>query len=276
MEGSWDRVKSGEMSPHEIQSIVSLFSTLGVKSVKITGGEPTLREDIVDIVQRISPLVDEVSMVTNGFNLEHLARKLSDAGLKRVNISLNMFNPEEWIAPSDPQSQSIIRGIIKARESGLSPIKLNMVVLKDKNSHQIPAMIEFSKRLNLILQLIELHMPRSMTSERVFRELYFPLKGIEEDLHTRSEKVEYAPLHRRRRFYLKGGGCVEVVRPMFNPDFCAHCYRIRVTSDGMIRPCLMEDNGMVNILTPIRNHLPRKELVELIMSAVRKRKPYWQ
>lgn len=276
MEGSWGRCSGPEMAPADIERLVGLFARAGVRYLKLTGGEPTLRADIVEIVRRTAPLVDEVSMTTNGSRLDRLSGELKGAGLKRVNISLDTLDPASFERiSSNPLPDGMMRGIEKAREVGLSPIKLNMVVLKRENSEGIWDMVEFARQNDIVLQLIELHVPREMVDSEMFRGLYYPLDEVERGLEKLSRRVERARMHRRRRFYLLKGGCVEVVRPMFNPDFCAHCYRLRVTSNGKLRPCLMRSDGIMDILTPMRDGASDDELMTVIKGAMRARRPYW-
>ena len=276
MEGGWGQCGSREMAPGDIERLVSLFARAGVRFLKLTGGEPTLRQDIVEIVRRTAPLVEEVSMTTNGSRLEVLAQELKGAGLRRVNISLDTIDPASFARiTSNPIPRGIMKGIERAQGAGLGPIKLNMVVLKGENDGRIWDMVRFAKEKGLMLQLIELHVPREMVDGETFGSMYYPLDSVEKELKDRSRKVELAAMHGRKRYHLREGGVVEVVRPMFNPGFCARCYRVRITSDGKLRPCLMRDDGLVDLLTPMQNGASDARMMKIITDSVRARRPYW-
>jgi len=276
MEGSWDRSASKEMTPAEIERVVALFVRIGVRHLKITGGEPTLRPDLVEIVRRTAPLVEEVSMTTNGIRLDGLANELRGAGLRRVNISLDTLDPASFKRiTSYPLQDLVMRGIRSAHDAGLSPIKLNMVVLKGENSDRIWDMVRYARENDLVLQLIELHAPRDIVDDEMFRSMYFSLEGIERELERSSDRVELARMHKRRRFHLKDGGIVEIVRPQFNNDFCTNCHRIRVQADGRIRPCLLSRDGLVDILTPMRSGASDETIITIIGHAIKSRVPYW-
>lgn len=276
MEGSWGIYRTPEMTPAEIERIVRASTRIGVRYLKITGGEPTLRPDLHEIIERTAPLVDEVSMTTNGASLEDLAEELCSAGLARVNISLDTLDPHTFERiTSFPILERVVRGIHAASRVGIHPIKLNMVVLRRENSSRIWEMVGFARKSGITLQLIELHAPRELLGSDVFRSLYYPLDRIEADLERMSEDVVFTRMQRRKRFMLRGGGTVEVVRPQFNTEFCSHCYRLRLQADGRIRPCLMSQNGLTDILTPMRNGASDDDLFDLLRSTVRLRSPYW-
>ena len=264
----------GVMTPEEIEAIVSTAAFLGVRKIKLTGGEPLLREDIVEVVRRISPYADEVSMTTNALHLEEKARELREAGLRRVNVSLHSACPEVFkeitgwnVLPG------VKEGVMAAIEAGLRPVKLNMVVMKDVNDLEIPEMIDFARELGVTLQLIE-YQPLERGAED-WERYHYDLRPLEEELERRAERIVEREMHRRRQYHLKGGGVVEVVRPMHNSRFCGHCTRLRITSDGRLKPCLMREDNHVEVVSHIRNGAGRGALVAAFREAVSKRKPYW-
>ena len=264
----------GVMTPEEIEAIVSTAAFLGVRKIKLTGGEPLLREDIVEVVRRISPYVDEVSMTTNALHLEEKARELREAGLRRVNVSLHSACPEVFKEITGWNVLPEVKeGVMAAIEAGLSPVKLNMVVMKDVNDLEIPEMIDFARDLGVTLQLIE-YQPLERGAED-WERYHYDLRPLEEDLERRAERIVEREMHRRRQYHLKEGGVVEVVRPMHNSRFCGHCTRLRLTSDGRLKPCLMREDNHVEVVTHIRNGAGRGALVAAFREAVSKRKPYW-
>lgn len=264
----------GVMTPREIEAIVSTAAFLGVRKIKLTGGEPLLREDIVEVVRRISPYVDEVSMTTNALHLEEKARELREAGLRRVNVSLHSACPEVFKEITGWNVLPEVKeGVMAAIEAGLRPVKLNMVVMKDVNDLEIPEMIDFARDLGVTLQLIE-YQPLERGAED-WERYHYDLRPLEEELERRAERIVEREMHRRRQYHLKGGGVVEVVRPMHNSRFCGHCTRLRLTSDGRLKPCLMREDNHVEVVAHIRNGAGRGTLVAAFREAVSKRKPYW-
>jgi cyclic pyranopterin phosphate synthase len=262
------------MTPVEIEKIVKVAAMLGVSKVKLTGGEPLLRDDIVEIIQRVSPHVDEVSMTTNAHYLASKAKELKAAGLKRVNISFHSAQSKvfEKITGLDILSD-VIQGVKAAIEYGLKPVKLNMVAMKGINEGEILDLIEFARCIGAVLQLIE-YQPLERGVEG-WDKHYFDLNPLERELESRSNKVVEREMHRRKQYYLKGGGIVEVVRPMHNSKFCNFCTRLRLTSDGYLKPCLMRDGNYVDLISLIRKGAKNDELVDAFREAVSRREPFW-
>jgi len=271
---------SSEMSPEEIGRLVGVGASLGIRKVKITGGEPLLRSDIVDIVARISPIVSEVSLTTNGSRLSGLAHDLKTAGLKRVNVSLHTRDPKRYMRLCGREDISeVLAGIRSAISSGMNPVKVNMVVFRGENEFEIQPMIEFCGSVGAILQLIEFEADRESSNGSDFTARYFPLKGVEEELARNSVGMSVNELHRRKRYVLPNGGTpvtVEVVRPMHNTEFCSSCTRIRMSSDGRLKPCLLDRSGEVDVLSPLRNGSSDSELSRLFLKAIGNRRPYWR
>ena len=251
-----------ELSVEEIAKICKAFYDLGVKKVKITGGEPLIRKDVVDIIQNMPPF-EEISLVTNGTLLAKMAHDLKEAGLSRVNVSLDTLREDRYkrITGSD-KLKRVIEGVYAAYDAGLTPIKLNMVVLKGINDDEIDDLLEFSSRFNskAILQLIEVvNMPK----------YYVDLSEIEEKFSRIADRVIVRGLHGRRQ-YVIGKKIVEFVRP-FHGEFCMHCTRIRVTSDGKIKPCLLRNDNLI----PLKG-LSYDEMLKAIKRAVMLREPFFK
>lgn len=268
-----------EMTPEELERIVSLAASMGVRKVKLTGGEPLLRGDIIDIVSRIASAVSEVSMTTNGSFLEHLAGGLKDAGLRRVNVSLHSLDPDTYkgLCGVDIVDR-VVRGVERAVAVGLDPVKVNMVVMKNLNEHEIPSMSEFCARVGAVLQLIEYMSDRAGENGCAFSERFYSLGPVEKALSDRAFEVSMNDLHRRKRYRVAENGrevTVEVVRPMHNTEFCSNCTRIRLSSDGKLKPCLLDGSGTVDLITPMRNGADDQEIERLFLKAVSNRKPYW-
>ncbi len=279
-EGEWHKHVE-EMTPEEIERILRIARDLGIRKVKFTGGEPLYRDDVVEIVARAAPLMDrDVSLTTNGTLLEKFAYELKEAGANRVNISLDTLDREKYrkITGLD-MLPDVLKGIYAAVDAGLNPVKLNMVLLKGINEDEIEDMIRFSAEAGAILQIIELETPVEREQTSFFQKYHVDPKFIEEHLEKIADEIKFNELHRRKRFRFKFNGKVaevEIVRPMHNTVFCMNCTRIRLTSDGKLKPCLLRNDNLVDILTPLRNGASDEELREIFVEAIMRREPYWK
>ncbi|MEM0090461.1 MAG: GTP 3',8-cyclase MoaA [Nitrososphaerota archaeon] len=286
MEGVYEDVET-MMTPEEIERIMKVLKKFGINSVKLTGGEPMLRNDIVEIIERLHNLgFKDISMTTNGTRLPQLAKRLREAGLSRVNISLHSINPQKfcWIVGTGPADggkrlQYTIEAIKAALNAGMDVVKLNVVVMRGVNEDEIDDMIKFVKNLgheNCILQLIELVHEGGASDAEFFQKYYYNLGPVEEVLKKRAIKCVTRKLQMRRQYLLPENVWVEVVRPMRNCDFCMNDSRIRITHDGKFKPCLMRDDNHVDFLTPMRNGASDEELERLFVKAVYLREPFWK
>lgn len=263
-----------ELTAEEVERIVKLAAEQGITKVKLTGGEPLVRKDIVEIVKRISPLVEEVSMTTNASRLKEVACALKEAGLARVNISLHTLCPESFEEITGNDTASVKKGIEEAVKCGLNPVKLNMVVMKGVNNEEIDSLIDYSREVGGILQLIEFQELEDGVEH--YDSYHYDLVPVEEELERRSVKVVERKMHLRKIYYLRDGARVEVVRPMHNSKFCAYCTRIRITSDGKLKPCLMRDDNHVPFVSLMRNGASEEEILGAFKEAVARRVPFWR
>jgi len=265
-----------EMTRDEIVRITGIAVGLGISRVKLTGGEPLLRPDILDIVKGIAELrgLKDFSMTTNGTNLASWAKGLHKNGLNRVNISIPSLDAETYYALMGGELRDVLKGIRAAVNANLFPVKLNMLVLKNVNNHEIPKMISFAEQTGTILQLIELE-PLNV-SMSYYRRYNYPLDIVEEELEKQARNVHTREDMQNRKVYFLSKAKVEVVRPIENTEFCARCTRLRVTSDGWLKPCLMRTDNLVDILTPLRKEANNEDLTRLFMEAVKRREPYYK
>jgi cyclic pyranopterin phosphate synthase len=270
-----------ELTPEEFERTVRAAVRLGIRRVKLTGGEPTLRSDVVEIVHRISPLLEEVSMTTNGLRLDQLARPLRDAGLARVNISLPSALPETYHrltgAPSLPQA---LRGIRAAREAGLSPLKLNVVVLAGitEEDREHTALRAVAEEVGAALQFIEFEPVRGRVDMETYQALHAELVGLDREASRQALHTEVSRLHNRPRYTVptgKGPLVLEIVRPINNPDFCAACHRVRLTSFGALKGCLMTNHGLVDLLPALRSGATPEELEPYFSQVIARRRPFF-
>jgi len=263
-----------EMTVDEIVRIVRIAVDLGISKVKITGGEPLMRKDVVEIVGGIAaiPGLQDLSMTTNGTLLGSLAEELHASGLKRVNINLPTLNEGVYNKLTGGRLENVSEGVKAAVRTGLYPVKLNMLILKGVNDCDVPEMIDFARETGTILQLIELE-PINI-SDAYYSTHHKLLDEYEVMLRQKAINIETRKYMQNRRIYHLPDVKVEVIHPIENTEFCMHCTRLRVTSNGKLKPCLMRNDNLVDILTPMRNGANDQELIELFKIANRKRQPY--
>jgi len=279
MEGTG--IHSEILSPAEIERVVEIAARHGVNKIKFTGGEPTLRHDIVEIIRRTRKhITGDISMTTNGVMLPSIARSLREAGLDRINISMHSIDREgfKFVTGVDALDR-VVLGIRAAKEAGFHSIKLNFVVLKGVNVGQIPSMISLSSKEGVMLQLIEFETTRENENSEEYMKYHVPLDALESSIKLRSSNIEYNSLHLRPRYTVDvdgGHAVIEFVKPMRNSEFCKHCTRIRLTSTGSLKPCLMRDDNYTDIISGIRENIDDILLDEIFREAVMKREPYWR
>ncbi|MEM1625700.1 MAG: GTP 3',8-cyclase MoaA [Sulfolobaceae archaeon] len=267
MEG--EDIGEKSLTPREIAEVAKIAKEFGIKSVKLTGGEPTVRRDILEIVYLLKNYskINEISMTTNGFLLAKLAYKLKEAGLDRINISLHATNKEKFKEITGVDAfDKVIEGIKAAIDANLRPIKLNFVLNK-KNSNEIFKIIEISESLGIDeLHLIELHPVGLGKVNFLFHE---SLDEVEKILSSLAIRVEIRSKHYRPRYKLPSGLIVEVVKPYANPLFCAGCNRVRLTADGKLKTCLYREDKVIDILDILRGDFSESERHELLKRAFR-------
>ena len=272
--GSCSRGTAEEMTVDEIVRIARIAISLGIARIKLTGGEPLMRKDLCEIVKGIAaiPNLKDLSMTTNGAMLGFQAQELRACGLRRVNISLPTLNAETYRKLTEGRIENALDGVKAAVAAGFYPVKLNMVILNGVNIEAVPEMIEFARQTGTILQLIELD---PMNVDDTYYSVYHKfLDEHEEMLRQKALKVETRRFMHNRHIYRLPDVTVEVVHPIENRDFCMHCTRLRVTSYGTLKPCLMRNDNVVDILTPMRQGASDKELKALFMRANQLREPY--
>jgi len=263
-----------EMTGEEIVRIAKVAVGLGISRLKLTGGEPLTRSDVVELVKKISliPRLSDLSMTTNGTLLAPLAKDLHESGLRRVNINLPTLNGDVYHKLTEGNVGDALKGVEAAVEAGFCPVKLNMLVLMGVNDYAVPEMIEFARKTGTILQLIELE-PINV-SAAYYSANHKPLDEYEDLLKQEAVEAETRQYMQNRRIYRLPEVKVETIRPTENTDFCLHCTRLRVTSDGKLKPCLMRNDNLVDVLTPLRDGANDEQLMGLFKLANQKRQPY--
>jgi cyclic pyranopterin phosphate synthase len=189
-----------------------------------------------------------------------------------VNISLPTLNPEAYGNLTDGNLENTLEGVKAAVAAGFNPVKLNMVVLNGINVDAVPEMMDFARQTGTILQLIELD-PVNV-DEDYFSTYHKILDENEAMLGQKAVEVETRRFMHNRRVYHLPDVTVEVVHPTENGEFCAHCTRLRVTSNGMLKTCLMRNDNLIDVLTPLRDGASEDELRALFLKANQIREPY--
>ncbi|MEN6574454.1 GTP 3',8-cyclase MoaA [Methanobacterium aggregans] len=266
-----------EMTPDEIHRIAQVARNIGVQKIRLSGGEPLIRDDIVEIVSKISSIgFKDVSITTNGTFLDKYAASLVEAGLNRVNVSLDTLKPETYrfITKKD-YLQRAKQGIVSAAESGLYPVKVNMVVMKGLNHEEIWDMFNFCQENGAVLQLIELLKTDNCPDNGFIDDYHYKMDDLEEKLANMADKVKTRRFMQDRKKYFVDGGEIEVVKPMDNTQFCKNCTRIRITPEGKLKPCLLRNDNLVDFIEPMRQGKSNEELKELFLKAIENREPFY-
>ncbi len=229
-----------EMTTSEAERLLTIARGFGVRAVKFTGGEPLLRQDLESIVAHASDIGLETSVTTNGSLLKTRARGLRDAGLDRVNVSIDTLDPDHFARIRKGSLAPVLAGVDAALAAGLTPVKVNSVIF-DETVDRLPEILAFAReRPGIMLQLIEI-MPEIRTDMAPRR---VNVARVHEWLAAESDRVEVRSMHHRRIYHV-GDTRVEVVDPVGNEDFCMNCHRVRITHDGRIKGCLNRDDDLV-------------------------------
>jgi len=253
-----------EFIPHEeilryeeIVEIIEEAVNLGVTKVRITGGEPFARKGVVNFIKKLREIkkLEDISLTTNGFFLSEYAEKLKDAGLNRVNISLDSLQEEKYKRITRGGSlEKALKGIDSALKAGLLPIKINTVLIRGINDDEVEDFVRLTLGRPLNIRFIEL-MPFGEELKDNYKDKFISVLGIEESL---AEKYSFRPIDINsgngpaKYYQIKGGqGTIGFITAL-SQHFCKTCNRIRLTSEGKLRPCLFS-NKEVDIKQAIRN-----------------------
>jgi cyclic pyranopterin phosphate synthase len=260
----------------EILTIVEVAVERGFKHFRVTGGEPLLRRDICHFLRELvrTPGVESVQLSTNGTHLPEMAQDLYDAGLRRLNISLDALDPARYHAITHGEIAPVLAGIRRAKEIGFPSIKLNTVLIRHKNEQEIWPLVQFAASLQIPIRFIEL-MPVSLT-EMLTEENFLPIGEVLELLATKDtlgpvdEKIGHGPA----RYYSlkKTGALVGFIGALTNLHFCESCNKVRLTADGHLRPCLGH-HGEYDLKTALRPVVDKTEVRARIEQALAKKPP---
>lgn len=286
--------KEEQLSFEEMARLVRLAVSLGVRKVRLTGGEPLLRKDLPSFVRAIAPGVRDLSCTTNGHLLEELAEPLARAGLGRVNVSLDTLTPVRFVEVARRGSlDKVLSGIAAAMKAGLWPIKINCVAMRGVNDDEAASFAEWTLREEVHVRFIEIMPIRwhlddrealptngllqlrqtsgGMLSDAQMRRMYIPAAEIRANIETKLGRLEPASVTTNgpaRTFRLRRGlGTVGFISQI-SSHLCGQCNRLRLTHDGFLRPCLMSD-GELDLREAMRSGATDDDLRGLFLHVVR-------
>jgi len=253
----------------EIERVIKAFTELGVARVRLTGGEPLVRKNIDRLAKRLTALpgLNDLSLSTNAVLLDKYANNLHDAGVSRINVSLDSLNPERFKEITGGELQPVLDGLTAAKQAGFAPIKINMVAMKGINDDEFEDMVEFCIEHDFTLRFIET-MPMGATSEDA-TDHYLDLQTVKQQLSQRYELIPGV---------MPGGGPARYVQ-IKNTDlrigfitpisqhFCETCNRVRLSVDGTLYLCLGQDDK-VELRPLLRNGISNEELKTILIDAI--------
>jgi cyclic pyranopterin phosphate synthase len=255
----------------EIARIVEAGAWVGLRSVRLTGGEPLLRRDLVRLVDMLAriPGIDDISLSTNGLLLAERATELRDAGLRRVNISLDTLREDRFFTLARRNGlDRVIAGIDAAIDAGLKPIKLNCVVMRGQNDDELVEFAELTRKREIYVRFIEL-MPVAENLEmqpNAYISAADILKGLGEVEALMPVAGPGGNGPARYFAFAKALGAVGVISPLSH-DYCERCNRVRLSADGRLRLCLFGDHH-IDLRTPVRSDASREEIAAIFSGAM--------
>jgi len=239
--------RSQLLSFEEVTRIVTVAAKLGIRKIRLTGGEPLVRHGISSLVRSLAAIdgIEELAMTSNATLLAQHATELAEAGLQRVNVSLDSLNPLRFRELTGSDLAPVLRGLTAAAEAGLQPIKLNTVLMRGINDDEVAALIDFAETHGMTIRFIELMpMKQGLDWERHYISIDDIMKR--EDVRQRLDLQALADVGQTAARYVPlrhGKGEVGFIMPM-SDRFCSGCNRLRLTADGGLRSCLPADDEL--------------------------------
>jgi len=253
----------------EIERIIRIFSELGTRRIRLTGGEPLLRKDFKILTSTLAALpgIDDLSLSTNATRLEKLAMPLKQAGISRINVSLDTLQDDKYKTITGGKLDKTIKGLMSAKQAGFHPIKINMVVMKGINDDEVEDMVEFCIEHDFTLRFIET-MPMGDTGRDASRQ-YIDLQEIQDRLARRYELIDSVMHGAGPARYVRIANTelrIGFITPM-SQHFCETCNRVRLSADGTLYMCLGQDHSYA--LKPlVRDGISDEELKQHIITAI--------
>lgn len=270
--------KEQMLSYEEIEFLGEIFVSLGIEKIRLTGGEPMMRRDIETIIRKLSalkPRLHDLALTTNGYFLPDRAQELKDAGLDRITVSLDSLKPEKFKQTTGVDVlPRVLEGIREAQRAGLSPVKVNAVIVRGHNDDEVGDFAQFAREHAIQMRFIEF-MPLD-SGHDWSRDDVVPGREIFRRINERFALVPVAvrrgaETSARYAFADAAPGEIGIIAPVTEP-FCGACSRIRLTADGQLRTCLFStvEHSLRDVL---RSGATRAEIIEYIESVVMKKEP---
>ena len=267
----WEQTRD-HLTADEIIRVVRVAADLGFRKFRLTGGEPLVRGDILEIIRAMKrvPGVEMIGLSTNGTRLEKLAKPLQEAGIRAVNVSLDALDAQIYKRVTGGDVNQVVAGIRAAVSAGFERVKLNCVLMRGVNEQEIWPLVLFAAEHDVPLRLIEL-MPLTRTDVLTEKNFY-PVGDAMKLLWQRDElipqpdaRIGHGPA---QYFSLKqNGALVGFIGALTNLHFCENCNKMRLTADGKIRPCL-GDHGEIDLRSALRNNSDDAALREIFLAAL--------
>jgi len=255
------------LSYEEIRTVVRAVTELGINKIRLTGGEPLVRADLPDLIKMISQVegIEELSLTTNGTFLKMHALELKQAGLSRVNVSLDTLKPDKFrYITRLGELKTVLEGIEAAKEAGFEPVKINTVIMRGINDDEVLDFARMTYEDGWHVRFIEL-MPFKGVAE------FVPSVELQQQISLLGKLEPCASItgNGPAIYYRLAGakGTVGFIAPHTDPSFCSRCNRMRLTPDGKLRPCLLGEDE-IDLKMPLRNNASMEELKSLILKAV--------
>jgi len=253
----------------EIQRIIKAFSELGISRIRLTGGEPLVRKNLDALARNLTTLpgVQDLSLSTNAVLLSKQANTLRQAGISRINVSLDTLKPERFKSITGGELQPVIDGLLAAKAAGFTPIKINMVAMRGVNDDEFEDMVEFCLQHDFTLRFIET-MPMGTTADEASKH-YISLHGVKQQL---AERFNFIP------GVMPGGGPARYVQVKntrlrigfitpVSQHFCETCNRVRLSVDGTLYLCLGQ-NDRIELRPLLRRGISDEELKTVLINAI--------
>ena len=235
------------LSFEEIERLVRLFLAFGIQKVRLTGGEPLVRKDLHRLIAQLTAVegLPDISLTTNGALLSEQADALYAAGLRRINVSLDTLKPDRFTALTKRgQLEDVLVGLFAAKNAGMSPIKLNAVIIRGTNDDEILGLVEFARTAGFEMRFIEYmdvgnanawSLEKTVTKKEILETVNarFPVREVGRE-HGTAPAVDYE--------FLDGAGQIGIIGSVTEP-FCSSCTRVRLTADGKLVTCLFAESG---------------------------------
>jgi len=255
------------LSYEEIRTVVRAAAELGICKIRLTGGEPLVRAELPKLVRMLSQIegIEELSLTTNGTFLKKYALEFKQAGLSRVNVSLDTLKPDKFrYITCLGELKAVLEGIEAAKEAGFAPVKINTVVMRGINDDEILDFARMTYEDGWHVRFIEL-MPFKGVAE------FVPSIELRQHISLLGKLEPCASItgNGPATYYRLAGakGTIGFISPLTEPSFCSRCNRMRLTPDGKLRPCLLGEDE-IDLKTPLRNNASMEELKSQILKAV--------